>query len=202
MRVIIRCTKQQEEEILAKETLLNVEMIFTEDKDKFCHTNGDVFFDLITDESAIEIVKKDTPIFISSVLHTCKELPENCIRINGWNGFLQRNIIEIATNKHQEYVQNIMNVLGWKYQFVPDEIGMIAPRIIAMIVNEAYFALEDNVSTPEEIDTALKLGTNYPFGPFEWSNKIGLKNIYLLLQKLSLQDIRYTPSELLQSKAN
>jgi len=71
-----------------------------------------------------------------------------------------------------------------------------------MIVNEAYFALEDKVSTPTEIDTAMKLGTNYPYGPFEWSEKIGLKNIYLLLQKLSKQDSRYTPCNLLATKAN
>jgi 3-hydroxyacyl-CoA dehydrogenase len=44
-----------------------------------------------------------------------------------------------------------------------------------MIINEAYFALEDNVSTKAETDIAMKLGTNYPYGPFEWGQLIGLK---------------------------
>ena len=66
-----------------------------------------------------------------------------------------------------------------------------------MIINEAYFALEDNVSSKAEIDTAMKLGTNYPYGPFEWASVIGTENILTLLQKLYLTDSRYKPSQLL-----
>jgi 3-hydroxybutyryl-CoA dehydrogenase len=43
----------------------------------------------------------------------------------------------------------------------------------------------------------MKLGTNYPFGPFEWSEKIGLKNICDLLQELSKTEGRYTICEAL-----
>ena len=81
--------------------------------------------------------------------------------------------------------------------WLADDYGFIAARIIAMIINEAYYALEENVSTKEQIDIAMKLGTNYPYGPFEWSEKIGLKNILSLLQKLSKQNNRYTISSLL-----
>jgi 3-hydroxybutyryl-CoA dehydrogenase len=47
------------------------------------------------------------------------------------------------------------------------------------------------------MDTAMKLGTAYPYGPFEWGNKIGLQNIVNLLKKLSKKQPRYTPCELL-----
>ncbi len=140
-------------------------------------------------------------MFINSVIQTCNELPNNCIRVNAWTNFLKNDILEIATIQHIEYVEQIMQQIGWKYKFVPNETGMIAPRIIAMIVNEAYFALEEQVSTKQEIDTAMKLGTNYPFGPFEWSEIIGLKNIYLLLKKLSTEDSRYTLCKLLEQTA-
>jgi 3-hydroxybutyryl-CoA dehydrogenase len=43
----------------------------------------------------------------------------------------------------------------------------------------------------------MKLGTNYPFGPFEWASLIGTGNVLALLQKLSLTDSRYKPSQLL-----
>jgi 3-hydroxybutyryl-CoA dehydrogenase len=66
-----------------------------------------------------------------------------------------------------------------------------------MIINEAFFALSENVTTIEEIDTAMKLGTAYPYGPFEWGNKIGLQNIVTLLKKLSKKQPRYIPCELL-----
>ena len=82
-----------------------------------------------------------------------------------------------------------------------DDYGFIAARIIAMIINEAYYALEENVSTKEQIDIAMKLGTNYPYGPFEWSEKIGIEKIYLLLEKLSVQNKRYTIAGSLKTTA-
>ena len=69
-----------------------------------------------------------------------------------------------------------------------------------MIINEAFFALEEGVSSKEEIDVAMKLGTNYPYGPFEWQEKIGLQNIYQLLHNLSEKDKRYSVSPLLRKK--
>ena len=71
-----------------------------------------------------------------------------------------------------------------------------------MIINEAYFTLEEKVSTKEEIDTAMKLGTNYPYGPFEWGQKIGLKKVNELLTTLAETNSRYTPAALLQKEAN
>ena len=61
-------------------------------------------------------------------------------------------------------------------------------------------ALEENISTKQEINTAMKLGTNYPFGPFEWAERIGIEKIYSLLQVLSKESLRYHPSLLLASQ--
>ena len=70
-----------------------------------------------------------------------------------------------------------------------------------MIINEAFFALEQSVSTQPDIDIALKLGTNYPMGPFEWAEKIGLQRVNELLEKLTLQSDIYKPSALLFEKS-
>ncbi|MBK7308373.1 MAG: hypothetical protein IPI88_16100 [Chitinophagaceae bacterium] len=109
--------------------------------------------------------------------------PENIYRINGWATFLNRSVWEIAGTVNEE-VDAVFKSLHIKINFVKDEPGFIAARVIAMIINEAYFALEDNVSSKTEIDTAMKLGTNYPFGPFEWVGLIGNKNVLALLQQL------------------
>ncbi len=61
-----------------------------------------------------------------------------------------------------------------------------------MIINEAWYTLGDDISTKEEIDTAMKLGTNYPYGPFEWGEKIGIERIIELLESLAKTDSRYT----------
>lgn len=67
------------------------------------------------------------------------------------------------------------------------------PRTIAMIINEAYFALGDRITTASNIDLAMKNGVNYPLGPIEWGEKIGLHNIAQLLEELSTitRDERY-----------
>ena len=140
------------------------------------------------------------PVFINSVCRTLKEMnaSPNMIRINGWNGFLARNTWEVAGDINKT-AQEVLKTLGKKTIEVQDEPGFVSARIIAMIINEAYFALEDNISTIEEIDIAMKLGTNYPHGPFEWVAIIGVDKIFTLLKKLSIQDKRYIPAPLLKA---
>ena len=63
------------------------------------------------------------------------------------------------------------------------KLGFHYPRTISMIVNEAYFALEENLATANDIDLAMKNGVNYPLGPVEWGQKIGTKYIAQLLSE-------------------
>jgi len=158
---------------------------------------------IILSETNTAIFKNITkPVLLNSVAHTLKELnaPSNVLRINGWKGFLSRKCWEVAGLVNEGAVE-IFSALGKQILVVADEPGLVAARPIAMIINEAYFALEQGVSTKSEIDTAMKLGTNYPFGPFEWAFIIGLHPIYDLLHLLSLSDTRYTPSPLLKKEA-
>lgn len=142
------------------------------------------------------------PVLLNSVNTTLKELETagNVLRFNGWNSFLQRKTWDIAGRVTEE-MKTIFTALQKQYIEVADETGLIAARPISMIINEAYFALGEKVSTKEEIDIAMKLGTNYPFGPFEWGRKIGVKNIYSLLSLLCKTDKRYLPASLLQKEA-
>ena len=143
-----------------------------------------------------------SPVIVNSVIITLKELPAGFTRINGWNGFLGRNLIEASgNNETREVVAEIFSHINRKVEWIPDETGFISPRVISMIINEAYYALEEKVSTKDEIDTAMKLGTNYPYGPFEWSEKIGLKNIHELLEALAKTGSRYQPAPLLKAEA-
>jgi len=77
------------------------------------------------------------------------------------------------------------------------KLGFHYPRVISMIVNEAYFALGENLATPESIDLAMKFGVNYPMGPLEWGKKIGLPYIIDLLSEYSeiTEDPRYRISK-------
>ena len=170
----------------------------------FFSATADVFFDLLFDENEIEknIFTTDKPVFANAVIPLLSELPENYIRINAWNSFFERAQIEMVTRPQQkETVENILQQIGLQFIAAPDVAGMVAARVVSMIINEAYYAAGEGVSSKEEIDIAMKLGVNYPYGPFEWADKIGLQNIYMLLMKMQQEETRYTIAPLLQQEA-
>jgi len=68
------------------------------------------------------------------------------------------------------------------------EGATIAERVILAIVNEAYRALGESVATEGNIDRALQLGVNHPFGPFEWARRTGIHEVVVMLDALSDED--------------
>ena len=143
------------------------------------------------------------PVFINAVTETLHSsgAGSNIFRINAWPGFLYRNIWEIAGLPNDES-KKILTELNKEAVMTADEPGLISARIIAMIINEAYYAVDDEVSSRKDIDTAMKLGTKYPYGPFEWADLIGIDEIYRLLQVLAHTDKRYLPAPLLTLEAS
>jgi 3-hydroxybutyryl-CoA dehydrogenase len=80
---------------------------------------------------------------------------------------------------------------------------LIAARVLATIVNEAASAVADGVATPAAVDTAMRLGTNYPSGPLEWGERIGLDHVLHTLDALhaAVPDGRYRAVPLLRQLA-
>ena len=64
--------------------------------------------------------------------------------------------------------------MGKQVVTVRESPGFVTSRINALIGNEAFRMLEQGVASPEDIDTALKLGLNHPMGPFEMVDLVGL----------------------------
>ena len=65
----------------------------------------------------------------------------------------------------------VLDRAGVRPYLIADTPGLVIARVLSMIANEAWEAAQQNVASPDDIDTAMTLGTNYPFGPFEWSGK-------------------------------
>ena len=196
MHINIRASENQKAILLSKKIDSSIEIIWFENN----LVEADAYIDLLfEDEEPVFNSVKNKLVIVNSVIKVCSDLPNNYCRINGWNTFLDKEKLEAATlnDELKTTFENILNKLGYECWFVSDIVGMIAARPIAMIINEAYFGLEDEISTKEQIDTAMKLGTNYPFGPFEWAEKIGLKNVLNLLNELYKTDERYKPCSLL-----
>ena len=60
----------------------------------------------------------------------------------------------------------------------------IVPRLVAQIANEMTFALEEGVGSPQDMDTAMRLGFNWPLGPVEFAELIGVDRAVELLERL------------------
>ena len=198
MRICILADETIKTELLQIPVAADTELVWVRDIEDLVKEKADAYMDLLFLPVPERITALKTltavPVFVNAVADTLEEIGAPFIRINGWPGFLNRGLAEIVMDKNLQAkpVRSVMQALGRDYRALPDEPGMIAPRVLAMIINEAYFALKEGVSTKEEIDIAMKLGTNYPMGPFEWSARIGLEKIGRLLDKLNENNERYT----------
>jgi len=208
MQLVVLTDEILREELLNNGVSEEIDWIWIRNEENFIdHKSADGFIDLLFEETQqrIEILKdlSSKPVVINSVVATLKKIKAPFVRMNAWPGFLKRSLVEASCNNEniRLQVEKIFLLLNRKTEWVADEPGFVTPKIVSMIINEAYFTLEEKVSSKEEIDTAMKLGTNYPHGPFEWSKKIGLKNIYALLNELSISNSRYQPAGLLVKEA-
>jgi 3-hydroxybutyryl-CoA dehydrogenase len=208
MRLVVLANEQLKEELLSTgiNDTCKIDWI-NSSNDLSSYADADAMIDLLFEhngyDSAQLTARLKRPVFVNSMNKSIAEIGLPVIRINAWPGFLKRSIAEVCCNDEvsKNDAEKILGLLNRKAEWVPDIKGFISSRVVSMIINEAYFALQENVSTKEEIDIAMKLGTNYPYGPFEWSKKIGLKNIAALLTELSLTEKRYQPADLLLKEA-
>jgi 3-hydroxybutyryl-CoA dehydrogenase len=94
--------------------------------------------------------------------------------------------------------------LGKHVECVPAEApGLILGRIVCQIVNEAHFAVGEGVATAEDVDVAMRLGFNWPRGPYEWAEAIGPARVVRVLDGLrsELGAERYRVAPLLRRAA-
>jgi len=125
------------------------------------------------------------------------------IGFNGLPTMINRQFLEVSLlHAHSvTRLEGICRELGTEYLVVEDRVGLVTPRVICMIINEAFYTLQEGTANMRDIDLGMKLGTNYPFGPFEWSEKLGLKNVYETLDAVyqDTRDERYKICPLLKT---
>ena len=203
MQVVVLAGAARAQELRVPGIVHPDQVAFVHDFKEFtAHASATAFIDLhfVPDPDRIRSLRNLLPrtVVINSVPETLSETDASFIRINGWKTFLYAQTIEAAASpEKRKEADELLALFNKKCSWLDDIPGFVTPRVVSMIINEAYRALEEGVSTKEEINTAMKLGTNYPFGPFEWAEKIGLAEVVRLLRTLSARQGRYLPSSLL-----
>ncbi len=78
--------------------------------------------------------------------------------------------------------------------------GFIVNRILMPMINEAFFVLMEGIATPQDIDEAMKLGTNQPMGPLALADFVGIDTCLFICEtfQAELGDDKYRPCPLLR----
>ena len=159
-------------------------------------------------------LSETSPILSSSITITANEqatwISRNyrLVGIAALPTFINKPLVEVAPTIYspQETIVTVAKFfksIGKEVEIVQDRIGMVLPRILCQIINEAAFAVTEDLAFPQDIDTALKLGSNFPFGPIEWAEKISLKQVSAVLHAIynDINEERYRIAPLLKQMA-
>lgn len=100
-----------------------------------------------------------------------------------------------------DFTRDFALKLGKRVISSADQPGFIVNRMLIPFLNEACFALQEGVGSPEDIDTGARLGLNHPMGPLELADLIGLDTLLFIAEVLhrEIGDPKYRPSTLLRN---
>lgn len=180
------------------------------------YSSFDVIFDLTADENPNYLpqylTNEGQPVFLGAVKRQLASLLSEHIGqircqiagINTLPTFLERDLLELSIfdNNNRQQIDNTLQTLGWDSEEVDDRVGMVTPRVVFMLINEACFTLQEGTASIDDINTAMKRGTNYPRGPFEWADATGISHVYETLASVydDTHDERYKVCPLLKTK--
>lgn len=108
-----------------------------------------------------------------------------------------------AEPAHRDAVAAAIVSSGRSVSVVGDSVGFVGPRVAAMVANLGAYMAEIGLASPEDIDTAMELGLNYPAGPLKLADRIGPAALHDLLRALQATtgEDRYRPTQWLRRRA-
>lgn len=130
--------------------------------------------------------------------------PEKTIAMHFFNPVHKMPLVEIVrgletSDETAAAVRKAAEQMGKETVVINEFPGFVTSRISVLVGNEAFYMLQEGLGTPEEIDKAIKLGLNYPMGPLELADLVGLdarlNNTRYLHEKLGE---KYRPAPLLE----
>ena len=152
----------------------------------------------------IVLASNTSSLSISEIAKSANH-PERIAGMHFFNPAYKMKLVEVVKGRETsrdtiEKTKKLANILEKIPVEVNDTPGFIVNRILIPMINEAAFALQDNVADKESIDTAMKLGAAHPMGPLALADLIGIDVCLHIMESLekNLNNPKYKPCELLK----
>jgi 3-hydroxybutyryl-CoA dehydrogenase len=159
--------------------------------------------DAVANPEAI-LASNTSSISLTKIAATTRR-PEQVIGMHFMNPVPLMKLVEIVrglstSDEVTQSVIKVCRVMDKEPIEANDSPGFISNRILCPMINEAVFALQEGVGTPEAIDAVMKLGMNHPMGPLTLADLIGLDVILFVMEVLQrdLGEDKYRPAYLLR----